>query len=198
MDNAPQTIAGVVDLIDALPRPVTVACFVESLARPMTVIGSSSFFSAQPAAGAEAPRIFAVYDAMIMSFVPDGDGSYLLEFAEERPSNLSVKAEVHMPVEGEITYDDAFDHLRFREGTVCGSCHRAEEPAQDIEYGDAYVSLALRPATHETVRVDEIRAQALACDSEATPRRCEIYDALFGGGDVHDGDFPRSLPTIYD
>lgn len=198
VSGAPQTIDGVIELMNALPKPVTVPCFVESLDRPMTVIGSSDFFSAQPAAGDHAPRIFAVYDKMIMSWVPDGKGSTVLEFAEERGINLSVKAEIVMPVEDDITPEAAFEHIKFGDGTVCGSCHRQEEQAPDVAYGDAYQSIALRPARTEVVRLSDMLFQHEVCDPELTPRRCEIYDAMFYRGDVEDGDFPRLLPTIYD
>ena len=198
VDAAPQTIMGVLELLDSLPRPVTVSCFVESLERPMTVIGSADFFSAQPADGPHAPRMFAVYNRMIMSFVADGDGSHVLEFAEERPGAMSIKAEIVMPIEGELHPDAAFEHIKFETGTVCGSCHRQEERADDIDYGDAFVSRALRPARSEIVRVPDLLFQHEECDPELTPRRCEIYDALFYKGKIEDGDFPRILPTIYD
>ncbi len=199
VSGAPQTIDGVIDLMNSLPKPVTVPCFVESLDRPMTVLGSSDVFSAQPAGGENAPRIFAVYDQMIMSFVPDGKGSTVLEFAEERGVNMSVKGEIVMPVEDEITADAAFEHIKFGEdGTVCGSCHQQEAQASDITYGDAYESLALRPARTEIVRLEDMQFQHEICDPELTPRRCQIYDALFYRGEVEDGDFPRLLPTIYD
>lgn len=48
---APSSIAAAVALINALPPPVTVACFVESLDRPLQVVATASDLSAQPAAG---------------------------------------------------------------------------------------------------------------------------------------------------
>jgi len=200
VDASPGTIEEALTLIDSLPRPVTVACVIESLERPMTIIGSYDVFSAQPSAGMDAPRIFAIYDRLILSFVPDGDGSHVLEFAEERPGNLSIKAELLMPIEAELDPADAFGHIKrdSGEGTTCGNCHGREELAQDIDWAEAYVSEALRPATSEVARVEDMKASHAACDAKATPRRCEIYDAIFGFGAVEDGDFPRPLPTIYD
>lgn len=197
IDSSPNSISETIDLFNALPRPVTVACFVESLDRPVEVIASVSGFSAQPAAGLDAPRIFAIYDQLVLSFVPDGDGSRVIEFAEERPDARSVKGEVLMPIEREIGFEDAFAHLDAdgNVGSKCGSCHRGEEPS--VDYPGAYESAALRPATAETMRLDEIVDAYETCDG-VDERRCEILDALLWDDRVRDGDFPRLLPTIYD
>ncbi len=198
VNAAPSTIFEALTFIDSLPRPVTVPCVVEALARPISIIGSTSPFSAQPAAGDEAPRIFAIYDTLVLSFVPDGDGSHVLEFAEERPNARSVKAELKMPVEGDLDFAEAFDHLQMETGSVCGSCHKNEQPAWDIGYANAFESSALRPTRNDLVDLYSIFEQAEACDSQITPARCDIYDALFYRGEVLDGDFPRPLPTIFD
>jgi len=195
---APKTIFEALTFIDSLPRPVTVPCAVEALERPMSIIGSTSPFSAQPAAGDEAPRIFAIYDTLVLSFVADGDGSHVLEFAEERPNARSVKAELKMPVTAELVFTEAFEHLEMETGSVCGSCHKNEQPAWDIKYANAFESQALRPTPNDVVDLYTIFEQAEACDEETTPDRCEIYDALFYRGEIEDGDFPRPLPTIFD
>lgn len=104
-----------------------------------------------------------------------------------------------MPIEGELVPADAFEHIkRERGGTICGTCHSYEETATDITYADAFVSEALRPARSEIATLEEMLAQHESCDPDETPERCEIYDGLFGPGDVHEGEFPRPLPTIYD
>ena len=198
VDAAPTTIKGALDFIDALPRPVTVACVVEALERPFVVTASSSPFSAQPAAGEVAPRIFIVRETLVISVVPDGDGSHVIEFSEERPNARSVKAELAMPVEGTLDPAAAFDHLLMNTGSVCGSCHKNEQPAWDIEYAQAFESQALKPTRNDLVTLEGIVAQANACDANATPSRCEIYDALLYRGGVMDGDFGRPLPTIFD
>jgi len=196
--GSPQTIKEVLDLIDALPRPVTVECFIDSLDRPLKMIGSTSIFSAQPAHSDDAPRIFAVIETLIISWVPDGEGSKLLEFAEERPFARSVKAEVHMPVEGEFSYADAFDHLLRSDGhsSTCGICHGQEARAPDIDYAIAFESLALRPRELDMVTVQRMRNLHEACNAEETPERCAIYDAMFRGS-VEDANFGRTLPTFF-
>jgi hypothetical protein len=198
VSNSPKTIKEALDLIDSLPRPVTVPCFIDSLARPLKLIGSSSPFSAQPAFNAEAPRVFAVNDTLIISWVPDGDGSKVLEFAEERDFARSVKAELLVPITGELSYADAFDHLLRNEEkeSSCGVCHGQEERATDIDYGNAFVSLALKPRDADVVNVERMRQIHETCDSTATPGRCEIYEAMFRG-EVEDTDFGRALPTFF-
>lgn len=199
VNASPGTILEALEFIDALPRPTTVACVLEALDRPMNVVGSSSPFSAQPAAGEAAPRIFAIYTTLVLSVVPDGDGSHVIEFAEERPNARSVKAELAMPVVDELRLDDAFDHLdREGVGSICGSCHKNEQPAFDIHYADAYESQALRPTKNDLITLYDMEVQAEACDVGATPERCAIYDAIFYRGEVVDSDFPRPLPTLYD
>ncbi len=200
VDASPSTIEGVLALMNSLPKPVTVECFVESLERPMPIIGSLDTASAQPSNGEHAPRLFAIYGTMVISFVPDGEGSRVIEFAEQRPNLRSVKAELKMPIEDEATPEDAFEHIKQEngEGTICGTCHVDEERATDITYGEAYVSRAFRPTRPLTVTLDYVEAEHEACDPDATPRRCSIYDALFSRGNVYDGDFPRPLPTILD
>lgn len=197
IDASPNSLAALVEYLDALPRPVTVSCFVEGLERPLNVIASVSAFSAQPAAEGS-PRIFALFDGFVASWVPMGSGSEVLEFAEERPDFRSVKAEIHMPITDVVTFDD-FAHINTESGgTICSGCHHFEEPVHDIAFGEFYQSEALRPATSETVRVPALRDLHEYCDPEFDDRRCEIFAATFEHGEVVDTDFPRVLPTIYD
>lgn len=199
VDTSPNSLIDVVALLDALPRPVTVECFVESLERPLKVIASSSTFSAQPAAQGS-PRVFVLYDNFVISFVPMGDGSHVLEFAEERPDARSVKAELHVPIERDITYAD-FTHIENSAEippTICGGCHHGEAPVDDIPLGVFYASEALRPSLAETVRVQDLEDLHTYCDPAFDERRCSIFSAMFDHGPVEDTDFPRALPTIYD
>ena len=58
VSNAPQSIAETVTLINALPKPLTLPCFLESLARPLEMSATFSVVSAQPAVGHRSPRVF--------------------------------------------------------------------------------------------------------------------------------------------
>ena len=63
VSTAPQTIAEVVTLLNALPKPLNLPCFVASLARPLSLHAVNSPFSAQPAQGRRSPRIFIFFPA---------------------------------------------------------------------------------------------------------------------------------------
>lgn len=199
VSNAPDSIVSMVALMEALPQPVTVPCFVQALPRPMSIVASSSTFSAQPAAEGS-PRVFAILDKFVVSWVPGGPGSEVLEFSEERPDGMSIKAELKMPVQGPITYEH-FSHINQpeRSGTACRGCHQNETLADDIGLGgEFFMSEALRVATRERVSVDAMRDLHLYCDRELNAERCDIFAAMFDHGEVVEGEFLRSLPTIYD
>ena len=102
----PRTIAETVALVNALPRPVTVACFLESLERPLYVNATRSFISLQPAVGNRSPRLFLMFEGMSMSVVPEGSGSKLIEFGEFVTPERTLKAEIKTPVVAEVKPDD--------------------------------------------------------------------------------------------
>ncbi len=60
VSNSPRTIDETVTLINALPKPLSLPCFLESLARPLEISASYGVFSAQPAKGIRSPRIFVI------------------------------------------------------------------------------------------------------------------------------------------
>src|SRR4051794_26926429 len=62
--SSPQTIADVVELLNAMPKPVSLPCFLSTLARPLEVHATLSVTSAQPAVGKRSPRIFIFLDGL--------------------------------------------------------------------------------------------------------------------------------------
>ena len=70
-DLAVTDIASVVDWINAMPKPLTLACFVKSLPRPMYYNATLSTFSAQPSVGKRSPRVFFMIDDLMLTVVPD-------------------------------------------------------------------------------------------------------------------------------
>ncbi|MCA9656867.1 MAG: hypothetical protein KC486_00850 [Myxococcales bacterium] len=201
--GSPTTIAAALELLGALPEPVTVACVVESLDRPLAINATSSTFSAQPAAGGESPRIFIfVADgALLLSVVPDGDGAPLLEFGQASgyAEGESLKGELHMPVALPIPADKPYAHLRYTEAvTSCGVCHRDERLAAEIDHPNAFVSRALRPDPMRDVPLAELELEWTLCDADATPERCAVLDAVFNHGPVEARDFPEDFATIFD
>ena len=64
-------IASVVDWVNAMPKPLTLACFVKSLPRPMYYNATLSSFSAQPSVGKRSPRVFFMINDLVLTVVPD-------------------------------------------------------------------------------------------------------------------------------
>ncbi|MCA9699534.1 MAG: hypothetical protein KC431_18555, partial [Myxococcales bacterium] len=125
--GSPQTIAEAMDLVNALPAPVTVACFVESLDRPLAINATTSAFSAQISPETRSPRIFIFSGTLIMSIALDEPGRELLEFAQETSEGRSLKGELITPVALPADEFLPYDHLRYNEAiTSCGVCHRDE------------------------------------------------------------------------
>lgn len=195
---APSSVAMVVDWINALPKPLSLACFLETLERPLRIYASQSLFSAQPAAGRRSPRMFLFEEPLIMSITPAGIGSHLLEFGEWRSDTSSLKAEIVFPVTSELPPSAPFDHLVVDERlTTCGGCHGQEEPDPSITVASAFVSRALRPVPTERVSLDEVHREARACDALVEPERCAMLVAVFGQGQLLDAEFPAALDTFY-
>ena len=196
ISSAPETIEEAVALVNALPKPVTIPCFLQSLQRPLDIELTRSVFSAQPAGGADNPRIFIFSGDLIMSVVPEGEGAPLLEFGERIATARTIKAELVFPLEDEVPLSAAFDRVRYADGTGCGLCHRGEEPTDLIPDVDAFVSNEYQPTYDALVELDDLVAEYEACN-EASPR-CEFFHALFDHGPVRHRPFEEEIPTIFD
>ena len=197
VSGSPQTIDEVVALINALPSPVTLPCFLESLDRPLEIEATLSRVSAQPAYGARSPRLFLfIGDDLILSVVPEGAGAPLLELAEIVEEARSRKAELELPIETPVAASAPYDRVVFESGTVCGGCHFGEQRDESVDFARVYVSNALRPYDLDLVALDRVRAEWLACRPEEEPDRCAMYQAIFGHGEVRHRRFPDSFPTL--
>jgi hypothetical protein len=189
--SAPRTIAEVVDRINAMPKPLSLPCLIETLARPLHVYATVSLTSAQPAVDRHSPRVFMFFDGLTMSVVPAGTGSRLLEFGEHRPDARSLKAEIQFPVESELSQAAPFERIIYDDKlTTCGFCHAAEQIADDVPFTRAYVSKALRPRPAERIGLDALQAEAEACDAEQQPERCALLRSLFAGAAPDAAEFP--------
>jgi hypothetical protein len=195
--TSPQTIADVVALVNALPSPVTLPCFLQTLARPLKMHASVSLISAQPSAGARSPRIFLFFEGLRLSIVPAGAGAPLLELGEIRDESRSLKAEILFPVTTPLDAAMPYDRILFTPTvTRCGFCHPVETPDPDISFATAFTSVALRPLDSYAVTIDALANELSICDPTAEPDRCAMLHALFDQGTPVEQPFPAELPTI--
>jgi hypothetical protein len=198
VSNSPRTIAETLTLINALPKPLSLPCFLESLARPLEISATYSVFSAQPANGARSPRIFLFQDPTLLSIVPEGDGAPLLEFGEQRPQFRSLKGEIVFPVSTRLEPSAPFDHLLFSpQLTTCGGCHAAEVQESEISGVPTFVSQSLRPRPQDLVTAASLRHELEICDRALEPQRCAMLQGLLGWGQVSDRAFPVEMATFF-
>jgi hypothetical protein len=193
----PSTIEESVALANALPKPLTLPCYLEALARPLPLHATLSTFSAQPARGPGSPRIFIYFEPLIMTVVPEGIGGHLLEFGEQRPEHRSLKGELQFPLMAPVAPGEVYEHTLFNpELTACAFCHASEQLDTTVPGGHGFVSQSLRPRDNERVPLAVLRSEQGGCDAEAEPNRCAMLDALFGWGEVVDWEFPAGMATF--
>lgn len=196
--GSPKTIEEVVALINALPKPTSSACFLESLDRPLTLFATSGILSVQPAVSLRSPRVFILIDDLVISVVPEGVNVDLLEFAYLVSDSRSIKGELEMPATEDVPEAQPYDRIRLDTGTKCGGCHLGEVLAEDITSTDAFVSGALKPPNSEKVELSYLVQHCLDCDASVEPKRCEMMNAIFGHGQVLQGAFPEDMPEFLD
>jgi hypothetical protein len=197
VSRSPTSIPEVVTLVNALPRPLTLTCFLESLDRPLRVSATNGVISLQPARGTRSPRLFLHIGALVASIVPDGPGAPLVEFGEFIDDENTIKGEIAFPMDGPLDPATPYKKILDGGGTVCRGCHRAEARVETIDVGPAFASAALRPVPSSLVSLERVRQEHETCDPAAEPERCAIYRALFEHGEVIPWQFPASLPTIF-
>jgi len=201
---SPRTIEAVVTLLNALPKPTSVNCFLESLDRPLFADATNNVISAQPAFSPKSPRIFLRLDQLILSVVPEGEGSHLIEFGYLLDGNArSIKAELALPLTNTLLPSAPYEHARATDvhgailgGTSCAGCHAAEERVPSIDFATAYSSVALRPNPTYRVSLDTLIEAQKTCDATAFPERCAMLSALLAHGSVLQANFPDTM-TIF-
>jgi len=188
-----------VQLLNALPKPTSVACYVESLQRPLMVLATSSAFSAQPALAPRSPRVFVKLGRLWLSIVIDGESSYLMEFGYllEGEELRSLKGELLLPINEALPPSAPYDRVRYNAGTICGLCHFGEQRHDAIGFAEAFSSVPFRPRLQSQVSVEALRLEHQLCDWNAEPHRCELLSAVFDGGDVVEAPFPDSMATFF-
>ena len=204
--GAPRSIEQVVDLINSLPKPVTVACFVESLDAPLKVFASNSVASLQLSTGPEDPRWFIFSLPLIMSVTSDGPGAELLEMGVLLPGHRrTLLGELRMPIETEIKHALPYERIGQDLGTTCGFfCHQNEARDPSITFAKAFVSKSIRAAADSEVTLASLRDVLARCKSPSgksagtsagTSARCELLHALLVTGRGQREDFPADMPV---
>lgn len=170
------------------------ACFVATLPRPLAVVATLNTASAQPAGGLGAPRIFFMLPKLVITAVPDGAGSKVLELGEWTGTRSTIKAEIGLPVTTPLAADAPFARILdgANDRTTCATCHAAEEPHPSI--AKAFISDALRPA-NEVALADLEQLHTLCVDSGSASTRCDFIHALFDFGEVTQGAFSPVVST---
>lgn len=199
--SSPTTIDEATALINALPKPLSLSCFLESLARPLKIYATNSDLSIQPAHSNSSPRIFIFSGELIMAIVPEGSSSHLLEYAQLTGGNTSsIKGEVEFPVPDEMNISTPYVRVEsnMAGSTTCSSCHGADLRVFSITHSIAYRSEAFKPRPETKISFDYLKNQAYLCQLNQTPsERCDNLRAIFHHGEVLDQEFPADMDTFF-
>ncbi|HET9954887.1 MAG TPA: hypothetical protein VFQ61_10300 [Polyangiaceae bacterium] len=192
------SIEATVRWINAQPKPLTLACFLQSLQKPLKLNATYSIVSAQPSMGTRSPRLFIFFDGLILSVVPEGTGSSLLELGQLDGETRTVKAEIQFPVTQTLAPEAPFERVLYMQAfaTVCGGCHGSEARYESIAYAKAYVSKAIRPEPSYAVPLSTLQRELAVCDDTLEFDRCEMLRALQQGGPISQ-DFPPGMSTSF-
>ena len=185
VSGAPTSIPEAITHLNLLPRPTSVACFLQSLKRPLELYMTSSPGSLQPSPGARSPRTFIVNGPLIMTIVPDGRARDTLELGFRTSPDRSIKTEVPFPLTEEVSAATIFEHVQQGSGTVCGGCHVGEIHTDYEAFpGGVFESNIIIPNSVYEVDLEAFRAEEPICDPQVESARCGILTALFGYGEV--------------
>lgn len=191
------SIDDALDLIDELPMPVTVGCFLTALERPLGVELTSDVFNTQPAQGARSPRILVRGDDLAITLVPVGEAKGIVEFGERHDSGLTVKAEVEFPIqERPVDRVLPFERVLASPGaseTGCHTCHVEEIALPEGRFANN----PLRPPDELVVPLEVLHDEHATCDTIEDPYRCVMYAALLDHGEVYERPSPQDVSTRF-
>jgi hypothetical protein len=185
VSGSPRTFQAAVALMNALPKPTTLPCFLESLDRPLELYLTRSELSLQPADGADRPRTFIVIGELVLSVVTNSKFSSRLELGYRTAPGRSVKGEVAFPLTRAVTAADITERISVGTVSICGGCHGAETRPIDPFFAEgAFESAIAVPLSPYEVDLQSLRMQAANCEREREPERCAQLSALFDHGEV--------------
>lgn len=191
ISSSPETIEDVVRLLNAMPKPVSVPCFLDTLDAPFYINATSNQFSGQPAGESHSPRIFLfVGQALVISVVPTGIGAEMIEFSYRINAEESVKGELAFPVEETLALDAPYAHVigRVAGETACMVCHYPERQAPEEFPSNAFASRWIGAIADYDVKVETLRKLSKTCESKEGAH-CPVIQALFFRGPVYAKDF---------
>jgi hypothetical protein len=189
VSGTPRDLEEAVTLMNALPRPTSLECFLQALSRPLDVYMTASDQSLQPAPGERSPRTFIVFEPLVMSIVFGGPGRDALELGYRSTPTRSIKTEFKFPLTTDVTATnffrgavDADDAI----ATKCSACHTGEvqTPISDFP-GEVFESDILPPFDFLEVSIEELRSERESCDAVAEPQRCSMLSAFFDFGTIN-------------
>jgi hypothetical protein len=189
VSGTPRNLEEAVALMNALPRPTSLECFLQALSRPLDVYMTASSESLQPAAGERSPRTFIVFEPLVMSIVFGGPGRSALELGYRTTPTRSVKTEFIFPLTSDVTATNFFRGALDTEDSIstrCSNCHIGEvqEPTPEFP-GEVFESDILPPLDFLEVSVEELRSERESCDEAAEPERCSMLSAFFDFGTIN-------------
>lgn len=192
--RTPRTISEAVDLINLLPKPLELPCFLRALKRPFKINLTDSKLSAQPAFDRQSPRVFIFIDDFIMSVTVDGNASNLLEFGEKTSGQNALRGEIAFPLQDDISHDLPFENIyRPISGvTSCSGCHKNEQAE-----GSGFSNQILKP--QRKIAWDDFDYERYLCQvNNDNAGRCRMIRALMAYGETIDFDFPQQYPTMFE
>ncbi len=189
-DGAPSEINSfedVANLINLLPKPVTLVCFLEAIPRPLEISATASQQSVQPANGRENPRIFLFSNSLVMAFATFGKDhdTNALELSQ-MTGPVSVKGEVSFPVMTDITATDIYQSIRLISGgpgTRCAQCHGQENPAPSPFPANTFTTNIRKPPSGLDVSIEALNDELELC-GDSQDERCRRIRAALSHGDI--------------
>ena len=187
-----KSVEDAVALINALPKPLSIDCFIANLKIPLKVFAVNNTFSAQPSVSMDSPRIFIISNNLILSVVPAGEGKNLVEFSQIVSSGVSIKAEIEFPISATLPGEAPYSRILSGSfGTTCTSCHKNESRATMVSAGEAYQSNIIAPDLFQRVSQGYLLNQAKVCNNRIDDFRCRLLKTIFIRGAAVDVDFPN-------